>query len=428
MATTQITECFHKHDHIYLTDNIKDNILDRKDRSITSRFIHLAKPGGKPFRTIARDRTTAERLYHPSQIKFIDPTNPNEIISLQDYLLRDINIENSRQWADELVVVEKQYALFNEADFASSSSCIEAELISKFSTTNQSLPIEDIYYTLIATKESSGIIVDDGKKPFGVFTNDITKYNTRQIKKIQIFPDVLFGGALAAQTPCYIADEPIIFGINNEREFSRQQELMIIDFPVNDADDYGRDVPDCGWDRIKERNPSYMQSDGGAASPAKVISGNRIREVPTIFSDKLVKRNSNKIIVTFIRPIIVTKNIKLEFLERMLKTISQDNRLNLEYHLSEDAIQRRCKTFTTSKWPGIPSCGNYAMAFAGWRFIGTTSDWTQCDICKIRVHKWLEDDNPIFEHKKHSPSCALIKEIITLVGEPVLKEPIFRIF
>ncbi|KAJ8310476.1 hypothetical protein KUTeg_012341 [Tegillarca granosa] len=75
------------------------------------------------------------------------------------------------------------------------------------------------------------------------------------------------------------------------------------------------------------------------------------------------------------------------------------------YFGSNQPFEERINTFNT--WPQYKPC-KMKMAHAGFVFTGQ-SDITECPSCKLKLHNWLRNDNPVDEHLKHSPTCIYLK-------------------
>ncbi|XP_041356973.1 baculoviral IAP repeat-containing protein 3-like [Gigantopelta aegis] len=71
-------------------------------------------------------------------------------------------------------------------------------------------------------------------------------------------------------------------------------------------------------------------------------------------------------------------------------------------------IQRRFRSFVG--WTGIKTPVD--LAIAGFRYTGV-DDKVHCDACGLRLHSWLPADDPINEHRRHSPGCSFIRRWFT---------------
>ena len=71
----------------------------------------------------------------------------------------------------------------------------------------------------------------------------------------------------------------------------------------------------------------------------------------------------------------------------------------------------RLKSFDT--WPLQMKQSPKSMAKAGFIYTGK-SDRACCFMCKLRVHRWIPEDDPMTEHFRLSPRCSYIR----MVGEP----------
>ncbi|XP_052613221.1 baculoviral IAP repeat-containing protein 5 isoform X1 [Peromyscus californicus insignis] len=73
-------------------------------------------------------------------------------------------------------------------------------------------------------------------------------------------------------------------------------------------------------------------------------------------------------------------------------------------------MDHRISTF--KNWPFLEgcSCTPERMAEAGFIHCPTENepDLAQCFFCFKELEGWEPDDNPIEEHKKHSPGCAFL--------------------
>uniref|UniRef100_A0A8C5S8P7 Baculoviral IAP repeat containing 5 n=1 Tax=Laticauda laticaudata TaxID=8630 RepID=A0A8C5S8P7_LATLA len=94
----------------------------------------------------------------------------------------------------------------------------------------------------------------------------------------------------------------------------------------------------------------------------------------------------------------------------------------LELYLKEN----RLATFT--EWPFVSDCSCTAdrMAEAGFIHcpIENASDVAQCFICFKELEGWEPDDDPMEEHRKHSPKCAFLslqKDICDLTIQEFMK-------
>ncbi|XP_070790789.1 baculoviral IAP repeat-containing protein 5-like [Pituophis catenifer annectens] len=94
----------------------------------------------------------------------------------------------------------------------------------------------------------------------------------------------------------------------------------------------------------------------------------------------------------------------------------------LELYLKE----KRLSTFT--QWPFVSDCSCTAdrMAEAGFIHcpIENASDVARCFICFKELEGWEPDDDPMEEHRKHSPNCAFLalqKDICDLTVEEFME-------
>ncbi|XP_071084010.1 baculoviral IAP repeat-containing protein 5.2-A-like [Haliotis cracherodii] len=71
----------------------------------------------------------------------------------------------------------------------------------------------------------------------------------------------------------------------------------------------------------------------------------------------------------------------------------------------------RLKTF--DKWPLQMKQSPTSMAKAGFIYTGQ-SDKAYCFKCKLHVHRWIPEDDPMTEHFRLSPHCSYIH----MVDEP----------
>ncbi|XP_032899863.1 baculoviral IAP repeat-containing protein 5 [Amblyraja radiata] len=89
-------------------------------------------------------------------------------------------------------------------------------------------------------------------------------------------------------------------------------------------------------------------------------------------------------------------------------------------------FQERLNTF--KNWPFLDGCGCTPENMAAAGFIHTPSencpDVAQCFFCYKELEGWEPEDEPLVEHKNHSPKCAFIalkKEFEHLTAEEFLK-------
>lgn len=81
----------------------------------------------------------------------------------------------------------------------------------------------------------------------------------------------------------------------------------------------------------------------------------------------------------------------------------------------------RLKTF--SGFP-VPFIHPSLMAEAGFYYCGK-SDKVQCAFCPIAIHRWVQRDIPICEHRKFSPGCPFVKKHYgELVTPDVIESPL----
>ncbi len=66
---------------------------------------------------------------------------------------------------------------------------------------------------------------------------------------------------------------------------------------------------------------------------------------------------------------------------------------------------------TYKLWPCSDKIKPSQLAKAGLRYSGT-GDKCVCEWCGIGLHSWEYFDEPISEHRRHSPSCTYLKMIL----------------
>ncbi|XP_028843111.1 baculoviral IAP repeat-containing protein 5a [Denticeps clupeoides] len=95
---------------------------------------------------------------------------------------------------------------------------------------------------------------------------------------------------------------------------------------------------------------------------------------------------------------------------------------NLKMYFQENRLQ------TYSGWPFDEDCSCTAENMAKAGFIHTPSDNSpdiaQCFFCYKELEGWEPDDDPVKEHKSHSPACHFIllqKSVKELTVEELLK-------
>ncbi|XP_061477778.1 baculoviral IAP repeat-containing protein 5 [Rhineura floridana] len=83
---------------------------------------------------------------------------------------------------------------------------------------------------------------------------------------------------------------------------------------------------------------------------------------------------------------------------------------------------------TFSQWPFVSDClcTPDRMAEAGFLHCPSENspDVTQCFICFKELEGWEPDDDPLKEHRKHSPSCAFLalqKDVSDLTMQQFLR-------
>nr|XP_060620357.1 baculoviral IAP repeat-containing protein 5 [Anolis sagrei ordinatus] len=94
----------------------------------------------------------------------------------------------------------------------------------------------------------------------------------------------------------------------------------------------------------------------------------------------------------------------------------------LEIYLKE----HRVATFVD--WPFVSDCACTPMRMAEAGFIHTPSenapDVVQCFVCFKELEGWEPEDDPMEEHRSHSPNCAFLalqKDIADLTIQETLK-------
>ncbi|XP_015674381.1 baculoviral IAP repeat-containing protein 5 [Protobothrops mucrosquamatus] len=94
----------------------------------------------------------------------------------------------------------------------------------------------------------------------------------------------------------------------------------------------------------------------------------------------------------------------------------------LELYLKENRLA------TFSQWPFDSDCSCTAVRMADAGFIHcpveNASDVAQCFICFKELEGWEPDDDPMEEHRKHSPKCAFLalqKDICDLTVQEFMK-------
>ncbi|QKE44583.1 putative inhibitor of apoptosis protein [Yalta virus] len=69
---------------------------------------------------------------------------------------------------------------------------------------------------------------------------------------------------------------------------------------------------------------------------------------------------------------------------------------------------------TFENWP-LSYIDKHIMAKTGLYYLGPEyGDRVKCFVCSIEIYNWEENDDPLNEHKKHSPQCRLISGLPTL--------------
>lgn len=72
------------------------------------------------------------------------------------------------------------------------------------------------------------------------------------------------------------------------------------------------------------------------------------------------------------------------------------------------SFSERLKSFAS--WPVQMKQSLKTMAQAGFIYTGQ-SDKVYCFMCRLRVHKWMPEDEPLTEHFRLSPQCSYINMI-----------------
>lgn len=65
-----------------------------------------------------------------------------------------------------------------------------------------------------------------------------------------------------------------------------------------------------------------------------------------------------------------------------------------------------------ANWP-VDFIDKHILAKIGFYYFGD-SDRVKCFVCSIEIHNWEEGDDPVADHKRHSPYCRLMRGLITL--------------
>lgn len=82
---------------------------------------------------------------------------------------------------------------------------------------------------------------------------------------------------------------------------------------------------------------------------------------------------------------------------------------NLEYKSSDLMFyEDRLKTYEL--WSSQIQPDMFQLSSAGFYYTGR-NDTVECFSCAVRLQQWKQDDNPLKEHKIHSPNCLFLKII-----------------
>jgi hypothetical protein len=68
----------------------------------------------------------------------------------------------------------------------------------------------------------------------------------------------------------------------------------------------------------------------------------------------------------------------------------------------------RLKTFDL--WSPQIQPNKFQLSSAGFYYTGK-NDTVECFSCAVRLHQWGKEDDPLEEHKQHSPKCLFLKII-----------------
>ena len=69
---------------------------------------------------------------------------------------------------------------------------------------------------------------------------------------------------------------------------------------------------------------------------------------------------------------------------------------------------KRCQTFKS--WPIQMAQSALDLSTAGFYYL-KEGDKVRCFHCGVMIHKWEKDDDPVFEHKKHSEKCKFVEMV-----------------
>ena len=70
--------------------------------------------------------------------------------------------------------------------------------------------------------------------------------------------------------------------------------------------------------------------------------------------------------------------------------------------------EHRLNTYFVRFWPISIRQNGMTMAKAGFFYRGF-GDIVTCAFCGVSLHKWLENDDPIAEHRKFNANCKFIR-------------------
>ena len=73
-----------------------------------------------------------------------------------------------------------------------------------------------------------------------------------------------------------------------------------------------------------------------------------------------------------------------------------------------ESYEQRLYTYFERFWPISIRQNGMMMAKAGFFYRGI-GDIVTCSFCGVSLHKWLQNDDPIAEHRKFNPNCKFIR-------------------
>lgn len=83
--------------------------------------------------------------------------------------------------------------------------------------------------------------------------------------------------------------------------------------------------------------------------------------------------------------------------------------------------EQRLKTFSNNDWPHKKNVINVKNLAKSGLFYTGKNDLVACAFCRVQLHEWQPEDDPIVDHRKYSPKCSFLLDPLRTQNVPIGK-------